>query len=408
MKPRVSYKRIVTMSFFRILPILALFALIALKGKGQIDRSQAPEPGPPPEINLEDPYSFTLDNGLKVFVVEDHTVPMLSFYLRLDHEPVLEGKKTGYVGMTGSMLDKGTENRSRQDIAKKVDGMGASLNTSGSYIYAESLRQHSSELLKVMADVLMNPTFPKEQLKKVKKRQKSSIRQQTASSRSILRNVSKSVTYGDEHPYGEVTTTESVDKIKVKDLKEHYRKFWRPGVSYLAVVGDVKPKKAEKMIRSHFAEWKNRDVPSKEYDQPKAPSENKVALAHKDGAAQASLSFTYPVKLKPGDKDLLPAKVMNSLLGGSAFSSRLFKNLREDKGYTYGVYSGLSEDPLVGRFFAGGNVSQMKADSSIIQIRKELQKLKKGGINKKELKDHKQIKSGSFTRSLENPQNIAR
>ena len=408
MNPFTCSKSSLNMQALRTLPFLALFALFVQQGAAQIDRSESPEPGPPPEINLDEPYSFKLDNGLQVFVVEDHTVPMLSFYLQLDHDPVLEGAKKGYVDMAGSMLDKGTENRSRQEIAKKVDGMGASLSSSGNSIYAESLRKNSSELLKVMADVLMNPTFPEEQLGKAKKRQKSAIKQQKSSAGAIRRNVGKSTAFGKDHPYGEVTTQETLDSIKLEDLEAHYKKYWRPNVSYLAVVGDVKPEKAEEMVRSSLADWEKGEVPSHDHKMPQPPSENKVAIANKNGAAQASLAFGYPVDLAPGDKDLLPAKLMNSVLGGSGFSSRLFKNLREDKGYTYGVYSGLSDDPLVGRFFAGGNVAHAKADSSVIQIRKEIKKLKKGGISKKELKAHKQLKSGAFTRNLEDPQTIAR
>ncbi len=408
MNPIALSKSSPTMKALRTLPLFALFVFFAYEGAAQIDRSNPPEPGPPPEIDLDDPHSFKLENGLKVFVVEDHTVPMLSFYLQLDHDPILEGGKKGYVSLTGNMLDKGTENKSRQEIAEKVDGMGASLNTSGKSIYAESLRKHSPKLLDVMADVLMKPTFPKKQFEKVKKRQKSGIQQQKSSAGSIRRNVGKSVAFGKDHPYGEVRTKETIDSIQVEDLKEHYKQYWRPNVSYLAVVGDIKPEKAEKMVRSRFRGWQKAEVPSHEYEMPQPPSKNKVAVANKDGAAQASLAFGYPVELEPGDKDLLPAKLMNSILGGSGFSSRLFKNLREDKGYTYGVYSGLSDDPLVGRFFAGGNVAHAKADSSVIQIRKELKKLKQDGISKEELKAHKQLKSGAFTRELEDPQTMAR
>ncbi|MFB6257422.1 MAG: M16 family metallopeptidase [Flavobacteriales bacterium] len=386
--------------------IAALF--IALSAKGQVDRSNPPEAGPPPEINLGDPHSFELDNGLKVVVVEDHTVPELSFYLLLDHDPVLEGKKKGYVSMTGAMLDKGTKNRDRQKIAEQVDGMGASLETSGNSIYANSLRKHSGKLLDIMADVLMNPSFPKKELEKLKKQKKSNIQQEKSTPSAMRSNVRKAVTYGKDHPYGEVETKKSVKNVKGSDLRSHYKKYWRPNTSYLAVVGDVKPKKAEEMVRSHFSEWKKGEVPTHEYEDPKPPSKNKVAVVDKAGAVQTALSLTYPVNLEPGAKDVLPVKLMNSILGGGGFSSRLLKNIREDKGYTYGVFSNISTDRLIGSFRAGGSVATNVTDSALTQFFKEIKKLEKEGVKKEELKDHKDRMAGGFTLRLDNPQTIAR
>jgi predicted Zn-dependent peptidase len=386
----------------------ALILLFALRSEAQIDRSNPPEPGPPPEVSLASPHSFELENGLKVYVVEDHSVPELSFLLLSDHDPILEGKKKGFVDLAGSMLDKGTENRTRQEIAETVDSMGASLNTSSDYVYANSLRKHSDKLLEVMADVVKNPTFPKEELGKLKRQKKSAIQQEQSQPSAIRGNVRKAVTYGKDHPYGEVGTKETVDRVKASDCKKYYEKYWNPGNSYLAVVGDVDPEDAEKMIRSRFGNWSGDEAPTHEYEQPQPPEQNLVALADKEGAVQSNLSLCYPVNLEPGSEDVMPVRLMNSILGGGGFSSRLLKNIREDKGYTYGVFSNVSTDPLVGSFRAGGSVATNVTDSALTQFFKEIDKMKKDGVTKEELKDHRDRMAGGFTLRLEDAQTIAR
>lgn len=387
---------------------LALILFLGFQAEAQIDRSKAPEPGPPPEIQLGEPYSFELDNGLKVYVVEEHSLPELSFLLLSDHDPILEGDKKGYVSLAGSMLDKGTKNRDRQEIAGTVDSMGASLRTSSDYVFANSLRKHSDKLLEVMADVVKNPTFPKEELDKLKTQEKSSIQQEQSQPSAIRSNVRKAVTYGKDHPYGEIETKETVARVKASDCEKYYEKYWNPGNSYLAVVGDVKPEEAEKMIRSRFGDWEEGEAPTHEYEQPQPPEENLVALADKEGAVQSNLSLCYPVELQPGSKDIMSVKLMNSILGGGGFSSRLLKNIREDKGYTYGVFSNVSTDPLVGSFRAGGSVATNVTDSALTQFFKEIEKMKEGGVTKEELNDHRDRMAGGFTLQLENSQTLAR
>lgn len=395
-------------ALFRNFTALTILALIPFSGIAQIDRSKAPEAGQPPEVRIDDPYSFELENGLQVFVVEDHSLPSLSFFLLLDHDPVFEEDKKGYVGLTGSMLERGTENRNREEIAQEIDMMGASLHTSGNSIYAQSLRKHSEGLMNLVSDLVMNPTFPEEELDKLKKRKKSSIQQEMSNPSSIRSNVRKAVTYGKDHPYGQVETQESIDKIEGSDCQRYHARYWVPSSGYLAVVGDVEPEEAEKMVRERFSEWSGDEAPEQEYEDPRPPRNNKVALADKDDAVQSELAFSYPVELKPGDENVMPVELMNSILGGGGFSSRLMKNIREDKGYTYGVFSNVSTDPTIGSFRAGGSVATNVTDSALTQFIKEMDKLKENGVTEEELKDHKDRMGGGFTLQLEEPRTIAR
>ncbi len=404
-----QYKSPFTMkALFRNFTALTIIALIPFSGTAQIDRSEAPEAGPPPEVRIEDPHSFELENGLKVFVVEDHSLPSLSFFLLLDHDPVFEEGKKGYVGLTGSMLERGTENRSREEIAQEIDMMGASVYTSGNSIYAQSLRKHSGDLMGLVSDLVMNPTFPEEELEKLKKRKKSSIQQEMSNPSSIRRNVRKAVTYGKDHPYGQVETQKSIDSIEVDDCQRHYEEFWTPSTAYLAVVGDVEPEEAERMVRERFSKWSGDEAPELEYEDPRPPEKNRVALADKEAAVQSNLAFSYPVDLKPGDENVMPVELMNSILGGGGFSSRLMKNIREDKGYTYGVFSHISTDPTIGSFRAGGSVATNVTDSALTEFIKEMNKLRQNGVTEEELKDHKDRMGGGFTLQLEEPRTIAR
>lgn len=148
--------------FFLLLPAL-FFTVLA---SAQLDRSVRPQPGPAPLIQLGDFETFTLGNGLKVIVVENRKVPVLSFQLTLDVDPVMEGDAKGYVNLAGSLLRDGTTNRSKEEIDEAIDFIGASLNTYSTGIYASSLTKHKETLLDLMADVLLNPSFPESELQR--------------------------------------------------------------------------------------------------------------------------------------------------------------------------------------------------------------------------------------------------
>ncbi|NJM93413.1 MAG: insulinase family protein [Cytophagales bacterium] len=145
--------------------LLLFFSLMAAHGAlAQLDRSQLPQPGPAPEINIGSYESFVLKNGLKVFLVEDHKLPQVAFKLVVDRKPLLEGDKAGYSGLAGELLKMGTKSRSKEKIDEEIDFMGASFNTWSTGFYASGLKKNVDGLLGVVSDVLLNPTFPADEL----------------------------------------------------------------------------------------------------------------------------------------------------------------------------------------------------------------------------------------------------
>jgi zinc protease len=373
----------------------------------KLDRSKVPAPAPAPKINLNQPATFTLPNGLKVFVVENHKLPKVAFSLSLDVDPVLEGDMKGYVDITGQLLERGTTNRTKQQLDEEIDFIGATLSTSANGVYASSLKKHQAKILEILSDVVLNSDFKQEELDKLKKQTISGIASSKDDPDAIAANVRSVLVYGKKHPYGEITTEETVENVTLEACKNYYKTYFRPNVSYLAVVGDVSVKEIQPLIEKYFASWEKSDVPVNKYKMPTAPKQTEVAFVHKEGASQSVINITYPVNLKKSNPDVVKTRILNSILGGSA-TARLFMNLREKHGYTYGAYSTLSADELVGYFNANAKVRNDVTDSALTQFMVELNRIADEKVTAEELQGMKNYASGIFAYTLQDPQTIAR
>lgn len=370
-------------------------------------RKMAPAPGPAPKIELGSYEQFQLDNGLKVIVVENHKLPRVSFQVFVDAPEVHEGDLAGFIDMAGNMLTKGTKSRTKAQIDEAVDFMGASLNSSGSGLFGSCLTKHTDGLLSVMADVLMNPIFPGDEFEKLKKQTLSGLALSKNDPNAIAENVEAVLNFGAKHPYGNIQSEGSTDKITVDVCKAYYQTYFRPNISYLVVVGDINLDQARNMAQKYFGNWEMRPVQKLDYENPKRPDQARVAFVDKPGAVQSVIHVTYPLDLKPGSPDAIAASVMNTALGGY-FGSRLMSNLREDKAYTYGARSNLNNDPLIGSFRAYASVRNEVTDSAMIQFLYEINRLRTDKMPDDELAMVKNYMSGGFARSLESPQTVAR
>lgn len=370
-------------------------------------RSSAPAAGPAREIKLGDYTSFDLDNGLKVIVVENHKIPRVSYQLSLNNDPIVEGDQAGYVSMAGNLLSTGTKTKTKADIDKAIDFIGASMNTTGSGVFASSLKKHSDKLLSIMTDVLYNPSFPEEEFKKLKTQTLSGLANVRTNPDAMASNVASVLNYGKDHPYGEVQNESHVKNMTLDKCKSYYNQYFKPNNAYLIIVGDINPAEAKAEAEKYFGSWEAGEVPVNTYEAPVPPKGRNVAFANKDGAVQSVIRVTYPVNLKPGADDLVKARVMNNILGGGIFSGRLMQNLREDKAYTYGARSSLSSDELVGSFNAFASVRNAVTDSSVTEFLYEMNRLRDEPITEEDLQLVKNSMAGSFARSLESPQTIA-
>lgn len=391
----------------KIILILVAGILLSFSLSAQIDRSRPPQPGPAPVVNIGNYHMFTLPNGLKVIVVENHKTPVVTWQLTLDIDPVIEGDAKGYVDFAGQLMRSGTKTRSKQQIDEEIDFIGASLSTFSTGIFGSSLTRHKEKLLTLMSDVLLNPVFPQDELEKTVAQTISELSANESDANFMVDNMIASVLYGNSHPYGEALTKESVNNITRDHLVNYYNTYVKPNVAYLVVVGDITLKEAKKLTGKYFKTWKKGAVPKASYEIPVPPAGNKVAFANRDGAVQSVLAVSYPVELKPGAPDAIKASVMNSILGGGVFSGRLMQNLREDKGYTYGARSSLSTDRLVGSFSARTEVGNNVTDSALVEILYEMNRLVKDPVDQQSLDLVKNFMNGTFARSLENPRTIA-
>ncbi|MEX2380020.1 MAG: pitrilysin family protein, partial [Vicingaceae bacterium] len=387
--------------------ISALSIVFATTAIAQVDRSKMPEPGPAPKIELGKTESFTLDNGLKVFVVENHKLPKVAYSLSLNLEGIQEGDKAGTADIAGDMLAKGTENRTKEEINFGVDYIGARLNTYSMGAFGTSLTKHQETLLDIMSDVVKNAKFNEEELEKLRKQYNSNLQTEINDPDAISGKVRRALLYGKDHPYGEVVTEETLENITLEDVQNYYGTYFRPNISYLAVVGDVTVKEVKPLVEKYFGDWEKGEVPSQEFEDPKQPQITQVAFVNRPGAVQSVISVFNTIELMPGSEDDIPASIANGILGGG-FISKLNLNLREENAYTYGARSSINSDKLVGNFYATAKVRNEVTDSALTEMLNELMAMRKGEITKDELNTIKNYRTGTFAYSLENPQTKAR
>lgn len=369
-------------------------------------RSMAPAAGPARPIEIGKSNQFTLANGLKVIVVENHKLPQISYQLTIDRDPILEKEKAGLADLAGGLLESGTTTMTKAEIDEAVDYIGAGLSSNATGGFASSLTKHTDKVLKLFSEVILTPSFPEAEFEKIKTQTLSGIQTQKDDPNAISDNVSSALVYGKNHPYGEIVNESTISSLTLDDCKQYYNTYFKPGNAYLVIVGDITPEQAKTKAEKYFGKWAEGKTPAYTYTTPSGVDKTSVAFVDKAGAVQSVINVTYAVDLKPGTEDVIPARVMNTILG-SGFSGRLFKNLREDKAYTYGAYSSLDADELVGIFSAGASVRNGVTDSAITQFMIELEKLRNEPVSKEELTLAKSFIAGTFARSLESPQTVA-
>ena len=380
----------------------APFTLLA-----QIDRSTAPEPGPAPIIELGESTVTELPNGLTLIVVENHRLPKVSWSLRLDYSPILEGSTSGMLDMFGELMRSGTTTKTKAELDEAIDFLGASLNASSNSLSGSSLTKHSDALLMLMSDVLHNPSFSENEINKLKTQALSGLMAAETSPGEISSILTRTLNYTHLHPYGEVSTAKSIESLNRDDFVSFYDRYFKPNISYLVVVGDINPEEASKMAEQYFGDWKSVDVPYVRWEVPARARVNRVCFSPIEGAVQSTIKLTHNINMAPGSEDAIAASVMNSILGGGAFSGRLMQNLREDKAFTYGARSSLSTDPYVGSFTAYADVRNEVTDSSIVEFLYEIKRMISEPVDSATLALTKNYMTGSFARNLESSWTVA-
>lgn len=389
--------------------IIAFAALLFLSigANAQIDRSKQPEAGPAPKINIEEPESFKLDNGLTVMVVENHKLPRVAMSLRLDNPPVFEDKKAGVSSLTGQLLGTGTQNMSKDDFNERVDFLGARLNFYSAGANANTLSKYFPEVLKLMADGAINPKFTEEEFSKIKDREIEGLKSNEKNVAYNAGRVRSALAYGKNHPYGEFATEATVGNLTLADAQSFYKTYFTPQNAYLVIVGDVNYDEVKKLVKDNFSAWKKSTLP--EYTMPKVTNLDNTEIQFIDmpNAVQSEIALVNTINLKQKDADYFPVLVANKILGGGG-EARLFLNLREDKGYTYGAYSRTGNDKYgAAAFTASASVRNAVTDSSVVAFLDEVYRMRNELVSEKELTNAKAKYTGDFVLSLEQPATIA-
>ncbi len=384
--------------------LLASFSLHAQ----QIDRSKMPKPAKATQINIADPVIFKLANGLTVIVSENHKVPKVTFSLSVSDKSNLELGKAGLADLAGALVLTGTSNLSKDELDTKKDFIGASLSASDKSLTLSCLTKFREDGLKLMTDVLYNANFPESEFVRIKKQMESSLMTVKSSPEDMGENALMKALFAN-HPYGEVMTEESLNRINREDVINYYKTTFVPEGSYLVIVGDITANDAQDLAKKNFGSWNGNAKAISTYAEPQMlKGGNRVIFVKKTGAVQSYIQIAQPMNIAIGSPDALPLNVMNGVLGGGGFGTRLFQNLREDKGYTYGAYSSVDVAPQGAYFSASGSFRTEVTDSAIVELLKEINGMASGKVTDDELSLTKASMSGSFGRSLEHASTIAR
>jgi predicted Zn-dependent peptidase len=371
----------------------------------KIDRTKAPKPAPAPKIQIADPATFTLPNGLRVFVVQNTKLPRVSATLTIDRDPLIEGDKAGLTSLAGNLLTRGTKTKTKAQLDEAVDFLGADLSGSSTSVSVSSLKKNFPQVMQLMAEVAFQPSLSAEELEKVRKQMLTGLQAGKDNPSAISANVVNRLVYGKDHPYGDIETEATVKNVSLTDIKNYFNTYWKPNIAYLVFVGDITAAEAKTLATKYFTNWKRGDVPKKQFNLPKPPAKTYIAVVDRPASVQSVITLAAPIELRPGTANAIPSSVMNEILGSS--SGRLFANLREKYGFTYGAYSSTRADKLVGEFNANASVRTEKTDSAIAQFLYEFNRLRSEPISAEEVARMKNYLSGSFARSLEQPSTIA-
>lgn len=326
------------------------------KTPSTFDRSIEPPYGKSPELSVPIVWENELSNGIKVFGIKNSEVPLVRFNLVIDGGQLLEKMdKLGVANLTASLMNRGTKNKTVAQLEDAIQELGASIRVSASKenitISGTTLAKNYDKTLILVEEILLEPRWDETEFDLLKKSVVGNLRQQEASPTTIANNVYNELIYGKDNIRSKNTlgTIESVDEITVDDLKSFYSNYISPSVTKMLVVGDIDKEKVITSLSNLNTKWASKEVIIPEYKTPEAPNKPTVYFYDVPKAKQSVIYFGAPA-LAETDKDFYPATVMNYILGGGGFASQLTQELREGKGYTYGIGSRFSGTKAAGAF----------------------------------------------------------
>ncbi len=392
----------------RILVTSLAVAALAAPLRADVDRTKAPAPGPAPEASFPDYKEKTLSNGLKVFVIEDDRKPTITLRLIVKSGSATEGSKTGVAAFVAGLLNRGTEKRDAAAFAKQIDFLGASLESAASAdaisVSATGLTNFTDQLLDLFSDAVLHPTFPADQFARVQRQTLSRLASEKQQPSVLAAKLAGKVVYG-SHPYGNYQTPETVKAITHEDLVDFHKTRFVPNNATLAVVGDVKADAIVAQLEKVLGSWAKGEAP--QVDMPKPPEQHGVTvhIVDRPASVQSNIILTQPAPPR-NNPDVPEINVLNATLGGG-FSGRLFQNLREKHGWTYGAYSAFDLRKLAGSFQCNAETRNEVTGPAVEETLKEITRIRDEAIPDAELNLQRQYNVGNYLLSLENPARTA-
>jgi zinc protease len=372
-------------------------------------RRQQPAPLPPRPLNIPTPYETVLPNGLRLVIVDDRRLPLVSYRLSFrtgsTHDPK---DMPGLTDMMTGMLTEGTESRNSRQIADETARIGATLtagaNSDYTIVAASALAIYGDEVLALMADVVLHPSFPESELDLSRQNTKEDLKQQRAKPSFLAGEMLARIIFG-EHPYSVVAPTpESIDAMSREKLVQFHRQTFVPANAVFTVVGDVAREQIIERVTELFGVWPAGESPASDFPAPPERSERTIYLVDRPGSAQSNIVIAN-LGVTRTNPDYFPLLLMHTVLGANA-SSRLFMNLREEKGYTYGAYSSLDTRRTAGTLRATAEVRTPVTGASLKEFFYELNRMRDEPVSEQEIKDAKAYLTGVFPIRLETQEGL--
>ncbi len=375
---------------------------VELKGKAPVNPRTL-------EVRLPRPQEAVLPNGLRIALLEDHKLPMFAMQWVIAGGGLADPEdRRGLMAATASLLREGAGERTSREIAEQLARLGSSLGASASpasgetVISVSGLREHFDATLDIAADVIRHPTFPQNEIDKYKSRFASQLQYQRSLPSFLAQEQFLRAVY-DQHPASLVAPPLPVIQgLSREELTRHHARSFRPNNTIVLMYGDLTLKQAVSTIRRALGDWTPADAQLASAPQPKPPSKPRVVVVDRPGSVQTSL-WLGALGIERKSEDYFAVLVMNHILGGGP-ASRLFMNLREQKGYTYGVSSSFTGSSFPGVMVANTDVRTEVTADALQELMRELQRIAAEPVSTQELANAKRALVGRFALSLESPQ----
>jgi zinc protease len=364
------------------------------------------------QVKLPKPVQAKLKNGLTVLILEDHRAPFINLQLHIGGAGALfePAHMAGLANATAQMLREGTAARNSLQIAEEIDRLGASIGAGASFgspdmvLSATGLSDNFDAWFGIVVEMLLQANFPADELEKLKQRLRVQLREQRSGANFLLSERFNRAVYGD-HPAAKVSATaESLNLLTREALLAWQRERIVPQNATLGIAGAVNAKELIAKLESRLAGWKKNPVAQRWPQDPAAARARKVILVHRPNSVQTTVALGN-IAIDRRSPDYMAMVVMNDIIGGGA-SARLFLNLREEKGYTYGVYSDFSALRYPGPWRAGGNMRTEVTDGALVEFYKEIRRIRDEKVSSKELAESQRSIVASFALSLEQPSRV--